>query len=231
MSADDLKVSPTLPDEILDSAEYSDSLTDEAVEQVGHAAQEFQSESSSVKENTGILKDENGNAAASSLTQCILNSVKTQVSTDDSRPALSLMKRKENIQISQDEVPLRIIHRDASPITEPRTRTQLGEVFVDRYHNKRSICVRCYTCRKMLSVDSFLRHLHDNTGMLVVTATRSLGISEGDLTETDRKTLGNVPAQEGNCLTIISCHHLTLCRRAWCISWNRKLVIMGKQKD
>ncbi|XP_052253254.1 uncharacterized protein LOC127859788 [Dreissena polymorpha] len=191
MSADDLKVSPTLPDEILDSAEYSDSLTDEAVEQVGHAAQEFQSESSSVKENTGILKDENGNAAASSLTQCILNSVKTQVSTDDSRPALSLMKRKENIQISQDEVPLRIIHRDASPITEPRTRTQLGEVFVDRYHNKRSICVRCYTCRKMLSVDSFLRHLHDNTGMLVVTATRSLGISEGDLTETDRKTLGN----------------------------------------
>lgn len=91
--------------------------------------------------------------------------------------------------ISEEVPPVRIVHRDASPDnSNVRSKRQLGEVFVEHYNNKRSFCIRCYTCRKMMSVDHFMRHLHDVSGGLVSTdLPQIIEPSDPDMTDSELK--------------------------------------------
>ena len=102
--------------------------------------------------------------------------------------SMSVMKRKSNVQIRSDETPVRIIHREVSSLVQKRTRSQLGELFVEHYHNKRSLCVRCYTCRKLMSIDNFMHHLHDvSGGLLSVTSPQTIDLSDQNLNENENK--------------------------------------------
>lgn len=76
---------------------------------------------------------------------------------------MQVMRRKEIVRVSSDEISLRIIHKEdkCAGDASTRSRTQIGEVFVDRYDSKKSLCIRCYTCRKLMTVDNFSHHLHD----------------------------------------------------------------------
>lgn len=91
--------------------------------------------------------------------------------------------------IPEEIPPVRIVHRDASPDnSNVRSKRQLGEVFVEHYNNKRSFCIRCYTCRKMMSVDHFMRHLHDVSGGLVSTdLPQIIEPSDPDMTDCELK--------------------------------------------
>ena len=86
--------------------------------------------------------------------------------------------------------PVRIVHRDSTPQNNGvRVRRQLGEAFVEHYNNKRSFCIRCYTCRKMMSVDHFTRHLHDVSGGLVSTdVPQIIEPSDSDMTDSEVKS-------------------------------------------
>ncbi|KAL5022804.1 hypothetical protein ScPMuIL_001959 [Solemya velum] len=58
---------------------------------------------------------------------------------------------------------LKIVHKDAGLRNGHRNSMQAGDVFVDSYEGKSSACIQCCTCRKLLCVEDFLRHLHDGT--------------------------------------------------------------------
>lgn len=92
--------------------------------------------------------------------------------------------------IIEETPPVRIVHRDVSPLSSSlRSRRQLGEVFVEHYNNKRSFCIRCYTCRKMMSVDHFMRHLHDVSGGLITTdVPQIIEPSDSDMTDSEYKS-------------------------------------------
>ncbi|XP_053407292.1 uncharacterized protein LOC123546155 [Mercenaria mercenaria] len=130
---------------------------------------------------------------ANEIQECSSKSGGTEIESRSKSPALaessvSVMKRKSNIQIGNDETPIRIIHQDSSPQAQHRSRSQLGELFVEHYHNKKSLCVRCYTCRKMMSVDNFLRHQHDiSGGLLSVNLPRKIDLTEPELNENEGK--------------------------------------------
>ena len=97
------------------------------------------------------------------------------------------LNKQNNVQ--EEATPLRIFHRDISTENSNiRSRRQLGEVFVEQYNNKRSFCIRCYTCRKMMSVDSFLRHLHDVSGGLISTdVPQTIEPSDPEMTDSEVK--------------------------------------------
>lgn len=195
MAETDLKVSPTLPDEILEtpknteladeelpsdrtlnSSEDNVCITGMETEAQNSECVSVQGPKSSITEDTELMGTDSVPGK--------------QVLSRNSDSPITLIKRKESVHVSSDELPLRIIHRDASPQTEPRNRSQLGEVFVERYHNKKSVCVRCYTCRKLMTVDSFLRHLHDvvSGGLIALTSPRTVDITDSDLTDRERKS-------------------------------------------
>lgn len=169
----DLKVSPTLPDEILETPSESYEKMD-----VDCSTSEDQNSSQGQLNNNEISE------------KSLKNSITESQLSEQTESPFAILKRKEAMEVRNEETALRIIHRDASPLAEPRSRSQLGEVFVDRYHNKKSVCVRCYTCRKMMTVDSFLRHLHDvaSGGLIAVTSTRTVDISDSEITDRERKT-------------------------------------------
>ena len=96
----------------------------------------------------------------------------------------------KDADVVEETPPVRIVHRDSTPQNNGvRVRRQLGEVFVEHYNSKRSFCIRCYTCRKMLSVDHFMRHLHDVSGGLVSTdVPQILEPSDSDMTDNEMKS-------------------------------------------
>jgi len=102
---------------------------------------------------------------------------------------LLLIMKREREQINNQEAPLRILHRESSPLNVNRSRSQLGELFIEKYMTKKSPCVRCYTCRKVMTVDGFMRHLHDmiTGGLLGVNTPRTIDASDPEMSDGDRK--------------------------------------------
>ncbi|XP_052771431.1 uncharacterized protein LOC128211069 isoform X2 [Mya arenaria] len=187
MSEVDLKVSPTLPDEILESSDRSENI--EHMENTD-AEKPSASQPEYVHmdvESIGLkqLSDSITESKPQSTVENRLCANEIELATPHT--PMSISKRKDSVQIGSEEVPLRVVHRDASPQAEPRTRSQLGEVFVDHYHNKKSMCVRCYTCRRLLSVDNFLQHLHDNSGLIQINSPRTIDTGEYELNEKEQK--------------------------------------------
>lgn len=190
---DQLKVSPTLPENILETSELTDP---EIIESSKLKSVNIQTDCNSFEnidagnmenvdndysETKEYKSDKNINGPS------VMENERSQspIVTDSS---VSVMKRKEIVQIGIDEISIRIIHKDCSSRTHQRTRSQLGELFVDRYYNKKSVCVRCYTCRKMMSVDNFVHHLHDvSGGLLNVNVARTVDLADADLSESERK--------------------------------------------
>lgn len=200
----ELKISPTLPENILDTSElqevdHSESKLMESVNiQTDSCSFENDDDADTgmcnAKEATVDVENkstnvkENQSEGRSVPTDTVENSKSRSQSPVGAESSISVMKRKENVQISSDETPIRVVHRDLSPQSHERTRSQLGELFVDHYHNKKSLCMRCYTCRKMMSVDNFLRHLHDvSGGLMSVNIPRTIDLSDPDLLESDYK--------------------------------------------
>lgn len=193
-----LKISPTLPENILDTSELPESkkeVSSKSVESVN-----IQTDSSSFESDVLVLRASNKESGLESDAVKENGTEEQSVNVDkaenESRPlspvvaetSVTVMKRKEGVQISRDETPIRVIHRDLSPQSHQRNRSQLGELFVDHYHNKKSSCVRCYTCRKMMSVDNFLRHLHDvSGGLLSVDIPQTIDLSDPDLSVNEHK--------------------------------------------
>lgn len=196
-----LKVPVTLPEDILETP------TDTAVKTDGEIEKKL-TESVDVQTESGF--DENDEAGSKSVDEAnvtaeektaespqinnteMIATVSRANSPNAAQGIATIMERKEIEQVGYEEIPLRVVHRDSSPQTQPRTRSQLGEVFVERYHNKKSLCVRCYTCRKMMSVDNFLRHLHDVSGGLMnVNVPRTIDLSEGETTPSEKKQWGS----------------------------------------
>lgn len=188
----ELKVSPTLPDDILQTVDSSDSHVSEVGESLDKS-----------NENTPGCIDENVtdvkavDVESKSEVAVKQTSNVSKMSETGSRSispvahagsSMSASKRKRISHVGDEEMAVRIVHRDSSPLNQQRARSQLGEVFVNRYHNKKSMCVRCYTCRKMMSVDNFLRHLHDISGGLVnLSSPQTIDPSEADLSEQEVK--------------------------------------------
>lgn len=190
-----LKISPTLPENILDTSELPESKKE--VSAISMESVNIQTDSSSFENDVLVVsasnKDESGlESDALKESESEVKSVKVDenrsLSPVVAETSVTVMKRKETVQVSRDETPIRVIHRDLSPQSHQRNRSQLGELFVDHYHNKKSSCVRCYTCRKMMSVDNFLRHLHDvSGGLLSVNIPRTIDLSDPDLSVNEYK--------------------------------------------
>ena len=174
-SMDVLKVSPTLPDEILEAPKCSQNETKPEHSDSVLGNHEINGNDKLLVNSDNVIKNRERYLANGSGLHTV--------------SPMSVLKGKEVVRVAGDDTPLRIIHRDASPLTEPRNRSQLGEVFVDRYQNKKSACVRCYTCRKLMTVDSFLRHLHDvvSGGLIAVNSARTVDISDTELTDKECK--------------------------------------------
>ena len=100
---------------------------------------------------------------------------------------LYFLNKQSNME--EEASPLRIFHRDINAQNSTiRSKRQLGEVFVEQYNNKRSFCIRCYTCRKMMSVDNFMRHLHDVSGGLIATdVPQTIEPSDPEMTDRELK--------------------------------------------
>ncbi|KAL4231038.1 hypothetical protein ACF0H5_008621 [Mactra antiquata] len=191
----ELKVSPTLPEDILQTGDSTDSIESEDTTNAPNT--------DSVNANVSIvdsnsvecdkkLKLSNGEASLIGETPAnIVNKSdndKMSHKLEETNQSISVLNQKVIAQSGSDELSIRIVHRDSSPLSEQRSRSQLGEVFVGRYHNKKSMCVRCYTCRKLMSVDNFLRHLHDVSGGLVtVNSPQTIDPGAGDLNEPEQK--------------------------------------------
>lgn len=196
MTEKDLKVSPTLPDVILETPACQEKAPANNTPENSTARSQNLNSSNECKDmisqekecKTNLHENLTAGNKISEKPSGKDSDLSDQTDVQSENP-ISVLKRKEVVRASGEETPLRIIHRDASPQTEPRNRSQLGEVFVDRYHNKKSVCVRCYTCRKLMTVDSFLRHLHDvvSGGLIAVTSAQTVDIEDTDLTDKERK--------------------------------------------
>ncbi|KAK3587512.1 hypothetical protein CHS0354_003654 [Potamilus streckersoni] len=98
-------------------------------------------------------------------------------------------KRVGVLDIKDHENILFICHKDSTSKNGHR-KSQLGEAFVDKYENKKSICIRCYTCQKFMTVENFLCHLHDlsnNGHLLAVTQPQILEPRDSELSENEKK--------------------------------------------
>ncbi|KAL3863824.1 hypothetical protein ACJMK2_005554 [Sinanodonta woodiana] len=98
-------------------------------------------------------------------------------------------KRAGVLDIKDHENILFIRHKDSTS-KNGHSKSQLGEAYVDKYENKKSICIRCYTCQKLMSVENFLCHLHDlsnNGHLLAVTQPQILEPRDSELSENEKK--------------------------------------------
>ncbi|KAJ8316951.1 hypothetical protein KUTeg_004855 [Tegillarca granosa] len=59
---------------------------------------------------------------------------------------------------------LSVIHKDVVVRNGNKSRVQSGSVFLDQFEAQDSACVRCCTCKKFISIENFLNHLHEVGG-------------------------------------------------------------------
>ncbi|OWF55101.1 mucin-17-like [Mizuhopecten yessoensis] len=89
---------------------------------------------------------------------------------------------------------LAVIHKDMVPKNGHKHRLQAGNVFLDQYNRKDSTCVRCCTCKKLLSVDMFLIHLHEIGGsgkLLSVSQPQVISLRDSYPSETQKRLWEN----------------------------------------
>lgn len=89
---------------------------------------------------------------------------------------------------------LAVIHKDMVPRNGHKHRMQAGNVFLDQYNRKDSTCVRCCTCKKLLSVDMFLIHLHEIGGsgkLLSVSQPQVISLRDSFPSETQKRLWEN----------------------------------------
>ncbi|XP_033756628.1 mucin-17-like [Pecten maximus] len=89
---------------------------------------------------------------------------------------------------------LAVIHKDMVPRNGHKHRMQAGNVFLDQYNRKDSTCIRCCTCKKLLSVDMFLIHLHEIGGsgkLLSVSQPQVISLRDSYPSETQKRLWEN----------------------------------------
>ena len=178
----DLKVSQSLPSEILDTSGMQDNETNSDVDDTESRNSDAITASLTESKSETLVDDSISTQSENRNHVTVEDSLKSEVTetVDRSQSQEETMKRSDPVSVSGRDVAIQIIHRDSSP--EGKGRAQLGELFMDKYSNKKSLCIRCYTCRKMMSVDIFLRHLHDvSGGFMPVEGPRVIDIGESEL--------------------------------------------------
>ena len=89
---------------------------------------------------------------------------------------------------------LAVVHKDMTPKNGQRGRIQAGNVFIDMYDGPNNPCVRCCTCKKLYSVDNFLKHLHEiggNGKLLVVTQPQTFALRDSYPSENQKRLWGS----------------------------------------
>ncbi|XP_060066403.1 mucin-2-like [Ylistrum balloti] len=102
-------------------------------------------------------------------------------------------KGNNNKTESRAEI-LAVIHKDMVPRNGHKHRMQAGNVFLDQYNRKDSTCIRCCTCKKLLSVDMFLIHLHEIGGsgkLLSVSQPQVISLRDSYPSETQKRLWEN----------------------------------------
>lgn len=102
---------------------------------------------------------------------------------ENKRNSLHRKKAMSKLSVKSSRF-IAICHGDSHRKNGTRNNIQNGDLYFNLFDQKNSPCIRCSTCRKYLSVDGFLCHIHEHGSTGKTTATNPsqvLELRNGDM--------------------------------------------------